>query len=60
MLKQYRPSGSFADCSWVFVLFGARQDFPADGRMGQGITSFKNGNPSEGEDDVKNGDKDTA
>ena len=43
----------------VLVLFGRGKISSLMGEVGKGITSFKKG-ISEGEDDVKNGDKDTA
>ena len=43
----------------VLVLFGRGKISSLMGEVGKGITSFKRG-ISEGEDDVKNGDKDTA
>ena len=43
----------------VLVLFGRGKISSLMGEVGKGITSFKKG-ISEVEDDVKNGDKDTA
>ena len=43
----------------VLVLFGRGKISSLMGEVGKDITSFKKG-ISEGEDDVKNGDKDTA
>ena len=43
----------------VLVLFGRGKISSLMGEVGKGITSFKKG-ISEGEDDVKNGDMDTA
>jgi sec-independent protein translocase protein TatA len=43
----------------VLVLFGRGKISSLMGEVGKGITSFKKG-ISEGEDDVKNDDKDTA